>query len=225
MKASLALLAAALFLSSGNAHARKIDIHDLPAKIVDVIDDHIPASKLDKVAVSLNAKGNRYVAKLKLKGGKILKVEVSKGGKLIKVSRDVKLKSVPEEVRSTVDDFLGEFGELVDIEEVIQDGKTSYVITIHIEGEDDFKIVVSEDGILIDGEQEVDFDELGKELRETVEELLGDDWVVGDIVRVTEDGEESYRVVIENTAWGSRVIITMDEHGNIIDEDIEFFSL
>ena len=226
MKRTLLVLATALFLGTGgSAFAKKIILRDLPAKVVDVIDDFVPRKKLDDLALTYNAKGKRYIATLELKGDKILKVEISKSGKLIKISRDVAAKAMPKKVRATMDDFLGEDGELIDLKELTEDGKTSYIITIHIEGEDDFQIVVSEDGILVDGEQEIDFDELEAELRETVEELLGEDWVVGDIVRVTEDGEETYRVVIENTEWGSRIIITMDPDGNIIDEDIEFFTL
>jgi len=225
MKAAFVLVLALGLATSGSAFAKKVTLRDLPAKVLDVIDDHVPARKLDDLALTSNANGKRYTATLKLKGGKILKVQVSKGGKLIKVSRDVNAKSVPKKVRATMEDFLGEAGEIVDLEEVTEGGKTSYVITIHIEGEDDFKIVVSENGVLIDGEQEIDFEELEAELRDTVGELLGEDWVVGDVVHVTEDGEDSYRVVIENTEWGSRIIITMDPDGNIIDQDIEFFSI
>lgn len=221
MKTTIASMAA-LAAFAATTHAKIIDIEDVPADVRAVIEANVPAAKLDDTKVNLVANGNRYVVKVNLKGGNKLRVEVSAEGDLLKVTRDVNFNSLPNKVRNALEDFLNEADEIVSIERVTKGGQVSYLIEVDTGDDgDELKILIGQNGVIIEAEEDLDINELSQKLRKAVNKLLKDNFVVEDIDRIVEDGEVTYRIEIENTKTGTNTTVTLDKNGIVIDGDLE----
>lgn len=218
MKPTLLLIAAIASLGS-SAFAKLVDIEDVPEDVRATIEANFPENRIDDVEINFQSKLDRYVATLDLRGERQLRVYVSSEGDLIKEKRDVLFRNLPKPVRDAVEDELDENDEVTDVERVTKGERVRYVITIR-DGDDDetSKIIVSPNGTVLEGELDVELRELSRKIRQAINDLRGELWEIRDIDRIVEDGEVSYRVVLE-LSNGVTVEVSFDSEGNLIDEE------
>jgi hypothetical protein len=220
MKTTIALTAALISLGSlSTASAKLIEITDAPLEVAATIEANVSVEKLPDITINETADGERYVVKLKVKGDDKLTLRIAADGTLLKSSRDLNLKSLPKNVRNAVEDYLGDFGLVVDIDKVTKGSQVSYVITV--EGIDDStsKIVLAQDGTIIQAEADIELDDLSKKLRNKVNALIEDGEVIVSLSRNIEDGTVTYVLVVENEETSVETTIILDRNGVVIEEE------
>ncbi|MES2661086.1 MAG: hypothetical protein V4689_20860 [Verrucomicrobiota bacterium] len=222
MKTTIALMAALISWGGfSTASAKLIEIGDVPLEVAATINANISVEKLPDITINETGDGERYVVKLKVKGEDKLILRISADGDLIKSSRDVNLKSLPKNVRNAVEDYLGDFGLVVDIDKVTKGSQVSYVITV--EGIDDStsKIVLAQDGTIIQAEADIDLNDLTKKLRNKVNALIEEGEVLVSLSRNIDDGTVTYVLVVENEETSVQTTLTLDRNGVVIEEEAD----
>lgn len=220
MKTTIAIMAALVSWGSiSTASAKIVDIADLPLEVSTVIEAEIPAAQLGKISINEVAGGKRYVVKLKVKGEDKLTLRISADGDIITSSRDLKLKALPKRVRNSIEDYLGDLGVIVDIDKVTKGSQVSYVISVDLGDGVTTKIILSQNGTIIEAAQDIPLEDLSKKLRKAVNGLVDDGEVIVSISRNVDDGTLTYVVVLGNEETSVQTTITLDRNGVVIDEE------
>jgi hypothetical protein len=220
MKTTIAIFAALVSWGSvGSASAKLVDIGDVSLKVAATIEANIPAAKLGDISINEVSNGNRYLVKLKVKGEDKVTLRISKSGELLKASQDIKTKALPKRVRNAVEDFLGELGSIVDVDRLTKGSQVSYVVTVDVGDGTTTKIILSQNGTIIQAEQDIDVQDLSKKLRKAVNALIEDGEALVSLSRNVDDGNLTYILVVENEETSVQTTLTLDRNGKVIDEE------
>lgn len=220
MKTTIAIMAALVSWGSiSTASAKIVGIADVPLEVSTVIEAEIPAAQLGKISINEVAGGKRYVVKLKVKGEDKLTLRISADGDIITSSRDLKLKALPKRVRNSIEDYLGDLGVIVDIDKVTKGSQVSYVISVDLGDGVTTKIILSQNGTIIEAEQDIQLEDLSKKLQKAVNGLVDEGEVIVSISRNVDDGTLTYVVVLEDEETSVQTTVTLDRNGVVIDEE------
>lgn len=217
MKNTIALIAAIVALGS-TTFARNIDVGDLPNRVSNTIERYLGEDRLDEVTVRQIPGNNRYVVSLALQGNTKLRLFISANGKLIRVSRGLNLNNLPQKVRTVVEEFLDENDDVISLERVRRGSQVSYVIRIQTDDDEETRIVLSQDGTLIQSEEDLDIQELPFKLRKAVRVILREGVDLVDLDRVVNADVVSYRLVIRLFNGTDKTFI-LDARGRIVEEE------
>jgi len=131
-------------------------------------------------------------------------------------AEDVSLSDVPQAVRQTIEREL-KGREIDDIERDRDDGRIVY--EIDVDGDNDLRIKVAEDGTLMEREEQLDDDDLPEAIMNVIRKAFGD-LDIDDVEKRYRHGRKPYyKVEGENDKF--KVDLEIAEDGTILDKDID----